>query len=446
MNQPNVVFIIADQHRWDFMGYEDNGVTVTPHLNRLARTGTVFRTAYCNSPLCCPSRASIAAGRYGMNTGCYTNLHELPPGTPTFVQQLRQSGYRTSVVGKTHMEIHAYNSDLTAESHRQLMDSLGWDEICEVSGNGMLRSGITCAYSQFLKAEGVFADVVRFYEKWHYFMEKAKGGDPSFFCHEWPLSEEYQETAFIGQRALAWLQQRDRTEPFFLHLGFAGPHSPIEPFPTYLDLYRQRTETPAWGNDNPPDWLASARRGYRAMISQIDHYVGKLYDCIATQGDLDNTIFVYLADHGEMAGDHGLFGKTCFYEASMRVPLIVAGPGIQAQESGLLVEILDIGKTICELCGVSPHALDQGQSLASLLRGQTDTHRSTVYAEMGCDKMLRDERYKLMWGAPESDPRQLGRLHLDNPVNIPPSPYKLYDLWKDPHELNDLAAVVTTGK
>ena len=441
MNRPNIVFIIADQHRWDFIGGGANGVTYTPNLDRLARQGVHFNATYCTSPLCSPSRAALASGRYGMNTGCFTNLHELPAHTPSFVGQLRRAGYQTSAVGKTHMEIHAYDSDLTSERHRAFMDSLGWNEICEISGNGMLRTGIKCAYSEYLKQVGKFAEVVHFYENWHYFMEKEKGGDPNFACHEWPLPERYQETAFVGQRSLEWLEERDRSRPFLLHVGFAAPHSPIEPFPAYMDLYRDRPETEPWGNVDPPSWLADGRRGYRAMISQVDFYVGQIYDSIVDQGILDNTIFIYCADHGEMAGDQGLDGKTCFYEASVRVPLIVTCPLVHSQQKcSALVEILDLGKTICDLCSVDVHPLDQGRSLVPILRGQSQSHRNTVYAEMGCDKMLRDERYKLMWGAPDQDTRKLGRLHLDKPVNIPPSPCRLYDLQEDPHELRDLAA------
>ena len=91
MPQPNVVFIIADQHRWDFVGWQSNGVTHTPNLDRLAEMGTIFRRCYTTSPLCCPSRAAIASGRYGANSGCFTNLHELPPGTPSFVSQFLKS-------------------------------------------------------------------------------------------------------------------------------------------------------------------------------------------------------------------------------------------------------------------------------------------------------------------------------------------------------------------
>ena len=177
------------------------------------------------------------------------------------------------------------------------------------------------------------------------------------------------------------------------------------------------------------------------MISHIDHYVGRIYDTLAQQDALGDTLVVYTADHGEMAGDHGRFGKTCFYEGSVRVPLLFAGPGVRAgRDSDALVELVDLGRTIGDLCGVEPHALDQGRSLADVLAGRRQGHRETLYAEMGCDRMLFDGRHKLMWGDPGSDHRTLGRLHLDKPVDIPPSPPRLYDLLADPHEANDLAA------
>jgi arylsulfatase A-like enzyme len=277
-------------------------------------------------------------------------------------------------------------------------------------------------------------------------MDKERNGDHSFVPHEWPLASELQETAFVGDRAVEWLRRWNEDGPFFLHVGFAAPHSPIEPAPGFMDLYRDRPETLPWGVEATTNWLLQGRRGYRAMISQVDHYVGRIYECLSERGLLDNTIVVYTADHGEMAGHHGLFGKTCFYEPSVRVPLVVAGPGILPnQESPALVELVDLGKTLCDLCSVEPHTLDQGRSLAPTLRGLkrddggASRLRETVYAEMGCDKMIRDRRYKLMWGDPISDTRKLGRLHLDKPVNIPPSPSRLYDLETDPHEVRDLS-------
>jgi len=440
MVQPNVVFVIDDQHRWDFMGYGSNGVTHTPNLDLLAETGTRFSTACCTSPLCCPSRAAIASGRYGVGTGCFTNLHELPPGTPSFVQQFRSAGYRTAAVGKTHMQIHAYDADYTSGAHREYMDSLGWDDICEISGNGMLRQGLSCAYSEFLKASGVFWDVLAFYEKWHYFMDTEREGDPGFVCHEFPLEEAYHETAFVTQQAVDWLGKRERSKPFLLHVGYAAPHSPIEPMPRTMDLYREAPEAEPSDNPEPARWLPNGRRGYRAMITEVDQGVGRIVEHLRAEGELDNTVFVFTADHGELAGDHRGFGKTNFYEPAVRVPLIFQGPGVlQGQASDALAEVIDVGATLCELCGVSPHGLDQGRSLVPVLTGASRTHRDSLYAEMGCDRMLRDARYKLMWGDPRLDRRELGRLHLDKPVDIPPSPCRLFDLAEDPQECHDLS-------
>jgi choline-sulfatase len=122
------------------------------------------------------------------------------------------------------------------------------------------------------------------------------------------------------------------------------------------------------------------------------------------------------------------------------VPLLFAGPGIRpGQHGAALAETLDIGCTLCDLAGVAPHALDQGRSLAPVLRGERTTHRDTVYSEMGCDRLLRDGRYELMWGEPRFDSRKLGRLHLDKPVSIAPSPAGHYDLAEDPREGRNLA-------
>ena len=442
MPRPNVVFVMSDQHRWDFMGYEPGGVTFTPNLDEMGRGGVIFRAAYSTSPLCSPSRAAIASGRYGMNSGCFTNLHELPPGSPSFVQQFREAGYRTAAVGKTHMEIHAYDSDLTGAKHRAYMDSLGWDDnTYEICGGQMIRAGIRCAWSEFLRRTGRFDDLARFYGHWGYFMDTGRKADHAFVVHEFPFDEELKECTFVGSSAVKWLEGRDRSKPFLLHVGFCGPHSPIEPLKRFMDLYRDRPEPAPWGWPDAPDWLLDGRRGYRAMISEIDEWVGKIRRCLAGQGELDNTVFVFTSDHGEMAGDHHRFDKICFYEGSVRVPLILAGPGIVPQPpSPARTEILDIGKTLCELCGVPPHGLDQGRSLVPVLSGAAKKHRETVFAETGCDRMLFDGRHKLMWGDPGSDTRKLGRMHLNRPVTVPPSPPRLYDLVGDPHEEHDLAA------
>ena len=464
MRRPNIVFILSDQHRWDFMGYENAGVTFTPNLDVLGETGVTFRSAYCTSPLCSPSRAAIALGRSAIHSGCFTNLHEPPPGSPSWVGQLRAAGYRTMAVGKTHMEIHAYDADYTSPEHLAYMDSLGWDDTCEVSGSGMLKTGIRCAYSEFLKREGVFEDVLAFYKRWRYFMDPGSGELREFECQEWPFDERFHESRFIADRATAWLQENAATGPFLLHVGFAAPHSPIEPLPRFMNLYRDRkgggtgapppnmdawrgscpatndAEPLPWGVDACEPRMLNGRRGYRAMISEIDECVGRIRALLANLGVLEDTLFVYTADHGDMAGDFGLTGKVCFFEGSVHVPLVISGPGVAGgPKSDAFVEGIDLGKTLCELCSVEPHDLDEGLSFLPVLSRERDTHRECVVSTMGCDRMIFDGKWKLMWGDPLLDERKLGRLHLDKPANIPPSPPRLYDLESDPHELCDLA-------
>ena len=439
-SQPNVVFIVSDQHRWDFIGYEDNGVTFTPELDALAEEGVVFGGAYCTAPLCSPSRAAIALGRYGMNSGCFTNLHEPSPHSPSFVDELRSAGWRTSCIGKTHMEIHAYDADYTSERHKAYMRSLGWDDVCDVAGAMLIKTGIRCEWSEWLRRQGKFMDVVNFYTRhWSYFMDKVRKQTDGFEAHEWELDETYRVDRFIFDRSMEWLTDHARKGPFFLHVGFIGPHEPEEPLSRYMDLYRDREEALPWGVETCSPVRLNGRRGYRAWISELSNYVGQLRGRVSELGLADNTIFIFTADHGEMAGDHGRLGKTMFFEGSMRVPMIFAGPGVpRGKRSDAFVELIDLGKTVCDLCGVPSHVLDQGRSLAPILRGERETHRDTVYAEMGCDRMIRDERYKLHWGDPISDTRKLGRLHLDKPVTIPASPGRLYDLQEDPHELHNL--------
>ena len=281
MSGPNVVFILGDQHRWDFIGYADSGATITPKLDAMTGSGRAFANAYCTAPLCCPSRAAIASGRYGSSSGCFTNLHQLPPGSDSFVRRFRDAGYRTAASGKTHMEIHAYDSDLTGESHRAYMDSLGWDDICEVSGAMMIRAGLRCAYSERLREIGMPEKIVRFYNQWGYFMDAERKADHAFLHHEWPFEEELHETARIARNAIDWLGRRDRSQPFMLYVGFAAPHSPIEPLGRLMDLYRDRPEPAPHHWADAPDWVLDGRRGYRAMITEIDEWVGRLRKALA---------------------------------------------------------------------------------------------------------------------------------------------------------------------
>jgi arylsulfatase A-like enzyme len=346
------------------------------------------------------------------------------------------------------MEIHAFDSDLTSASHRAYMDSLGWSEIHEISGS-MMRTGIRCAYSEFLRGEHMLEPVIRYHRNWHYFMENKADGDPAHVVHEWPFEERFDESRFVTDKALHWLRARTEQAPFFLQIGYYQPNHPRDPLPRFFRQYRIDEEPlPGGARTVPPEEFMRSRLSYRAEISQLDEYIGQIHDWLLESGEIENTVLIYTSDHGcsmyERYGrDDVLSGEayTNFFEGAVHVPLIFTGTGIpKGVRSPALVETLDIGRTLCDWARVSPHALDQGKSLGSLLRGETEEHRRDVVSFMGCDQMLFDGRYKLMWGDPKADRRNLGMLHLDKPVDITASPARLYDLQTDPHETRDLIA------
>ncbi|HBE03048.1 MAG TPA: hypothetical protein DC049_11335 [Spirochaetia bacterium] len=444
----NIVLIMADAHRGDFLGCLDNNVTSTPHLDRIAEKGALFTNAFCTAPLCCPSRQAIVSGGYPSNTGCFTNLHQLPAHTPTFLSELVRAGYHTVLAGKSHMEIHAFNSDLTSRSHAEYMKTLGWNELYEISGS-MLRTGIRCAYSEFLRDSGMLSEVLTYHRKWHYFMDSPSSGDPAYIVHPWPFDEHFDESRFVTDQAVNWLKQYSGSKPFFMQVGYYQPNHPRDPLPRFLEKYQnQKAPFPGGAQISVPEKYLASRTSYRAEISQIDEYAGEIFGLLEKKNMLDNTFFIYTSDHGcslyERYGHPELFGGEAyanFFQAAVHVPLLAAGGGFnEKRKITALTETIDLGKTICELAGIESHRFDQGKSLIPLLSGKIDQHRNSIYSEMACDRMLFNGKYKLMRGDPLSDKRLLWKAaHLDRPVNITPSVIRLFDLKNDPYETCDLA-------
>ena len=264
---------------------------------------------------------------------------------------------------------------------------------------------------------------------WRYFMDTTSTGDPVFACHPWTLPERQHLTSFVGNRGrgMARPLDPDAGQPFFLHVGFLAPHSPTMPPPDYFVRTGCDGDAPR-GVADPKPWLADARRGYRAMITHLDRYVGAIRECLAERGLLENTIIVYTADHGEMAGDHGApirprsSRRACASRSSSP-----AQGSRRATTARARRDARRRAHAVRPVRRGAPRARP-GASLAPLLPARRDTHRETVYVEMGCDRMLRTERHKLLWGEPSFDRRSSGRLHLDKPVEHPTQPRALFDL------------------
>lgn len=455
MNQtPNVIFIISDHHRFDYLGCEGADFIHTPNLDQLAARGTRLSSMYSTTPLCVPQRIAITAGRYPHNTGCFTNRHPVDPSIPTFLHQLRAAGVHTAMIGKFHHHVHVLDADFIG--HEEDLHQLGYDMVHETSGKqGVSSIRCHCRFAEFLQEQGLLES----YREW-----TGTWGNKRAVNEPWPFAEDTTQDAYIARKAIEFLEKAPQNQPFYLHLGFVGPHPQFDAPERFREPYRQ-VEPPApvgWippeesAERNPPQMSGRFRdnleernktwRAFAACITEVDHYVGEVLKALETRGLAENTLVFYTSDHGEMIGDHGRGGKAVFYEPSVHVPFIAAGPGIPSgRKVEALAELLDIGRTACDFQGAEPHNLDQGFSMRPVLCGEQNSGRETVFAEMGSDKMLYDGHYKLLYGDLLRDTRTHYRGPPFNgpafgrPVNLPPDRIALFDLIEDPHELNNLA-------
>jgi arylsulfatase A-like enzyme len=377
--RPHVVFLFADDQRPDTIGALGNPHIQTPTLDALARSGTVFRNAYClgaNQPaVCTPSRNMLLSGRaYFRWQG-----NQAEPDRPNFPTAMKAAGYETYHHGKRGN---------TSPAIQALFD-----------------------HNHYVKDE---AD--------------RTGGEPG---------------KEIVDAAIAFLKGRSEDKPLFMYLAFSGPHDPRVAAQKYLDQYDRgkiplpKNFRPLHPFNNGEQFVRDellaefprtkdeVRRHlheYYATITAMDHHIGRLLAELKQNGMYENTIFVYSADHGLAIGSHGLMGKQNLYEDGMRVPLIFSGPGIPPGETQALAYLYDIFPTICELAGGAvPPGLD-GKSLRPVIAGEQSGVRDSLFlAYRDVQRAVRDERYKLI-RYPQ--------------VNVT----QLFDLQEDPHELHNLAA------
>ena len=446
---PNVVVIMADQHRADLLGCAGDRGVITPALDQLASEGVRFTRVNCQGPLCMPARASFVTERYVRDHGVYTNWAEVASESPTYVKALRESGYHSAMIGKAHLyrdETHtaAHVDDLAGR-----LQALGFDEVLE-SGD-KFSTGMPNRYTDALRDRGLL-DVYR-----THIADRSYQGDnetganatkriPMWDSTPLPLPLDAYIDAWQGEQAVRWIDAYDRDRPFFAFVGFPGPHDPWDapadavrrydgvevsrPTSTrrpeldgtgaygrllkaFLDLSDTSTMTDAA--------IAGMRRAYCADISVIDHAVGRIVERLAQRGLLENTWVIYTSDHGEMGGNHGLMSKCVLYEPAVRVPLIIRPPGgctprtITAQ-----VEHLDVPATIREIAGAPPVPASEGRSLLGCFGDEAPPAREVSVSENWGFALFETERYKLV---------------VDEDAM---SPCQLFDLAEDPHEDENL--------
>ncbi|MBT5773035.1 MAG: choline-sulfatase [Dehalococcoidia bacterium] len=418
--QPNILLVMADQLSAKALPAYGHEVVQAPALSALADEGVVFENAYCNSPLCGPSRSSMLTGQLPHRVGAYDNASELPASQPTFAHYLRLNGYRTALSGKMHFvgpdQLHGYEERLTTDVYPS---DFGWTP-------------------NWAEPEAK----VRFQD-----MQNVLEAGPAARTMQIDYDDEaaYQANRWLYDRA------RDRDgRPFMLTVSFTSPHDPYVAQPEFWDLYQdEEIDLPSVGPIPPEEMdahsrrihehfsvgeatvteevLRRARHGYYAAISYVDSKIAELMETLKRSGLSDDTIVIFTADHGDMMGERGLFYKKTFFEWSARVPLLVHAPGRFApRRVGAPVSLVDLLATLQELGGgASEEVLEtDGSSLVGLMEGRDEGPPLVAgeYLSEGVFEptfMLRMGQYKLLYS------------EVDPPV--------LFDLVDDPLELIDLS-------
>lgn len=428
-SKPNILFIMDDQHRFDFLGCAGADYLNTPNIDRLAAMGVRFSNCFTNAPVCSPARIALATGLQPSRIGSLNNSSFLPLSTPTHYQIFRDNGYYVGCNGK--LDLAKPESFNGVNGDRPCTFAYGFTHPEE--NEGKMHAGGSAQprgpYGLMLQEKGE-------YQKFHedYKLRSSKGWNYGV-SHDSVLDTEDFEDIYIGRRAAQWIEDVPGDFPFYYFVSFVGPHDPFDPPTEYADRYRNADVPPAItdSGEGKPEWIkrrmrkemdaeeiSITRRQYCASIEAIDNGIGLILDALEKKGIIKNTVIVFTSDHGEMLGDHGLYAKSVPYESSIHVPLIIAGPGIDGERvSDAIVELIDCNATVCELAGLTPTPNIDAQSVVPILKKETDSHRDEAVSMLNNFRCIRTKRYKF--------------IENQNDIN------ELYDLQNDPWELTNIA-------
>ena len=413
-NKPNILLIMSDEHAPMFSGPYGHPLVQTPHMDRLADDGVTFTNAYCNSPLCMPSRMSFMTGRYIHHIGAWDNAAPLRPDAVTWAHLLRDVGYDVVLSGKQHFggmdQLHGFSAQLARDLHAERQHGLtDWDKGTPPASR-----------------------------PWQGLAQAGPG-----------TTTEIEVDDLAEEAALTYLQDSARQEqPWALNVSFIAPHFPLVVPQRFWDLYPldeidlpnipeghldnqhpvyQRMRSMFGCVDFPEDLVRRARAGYYGLITYLDEKIGNLLLTLEETGQLENTVVIYTSDHGEMNGEHGMWRKSNFYEASVRVPLQIMFPDRVSVDKRIdeIVSLVDLTATLVDIAG--GHSLSQfdGDSLMALMEGNVTDWKDFAFSEYlahGVQRpmaMLRKGRYKFNYS--------LG------------DPPELYDINDDSGEFHNLA-------
>ncbi|MCW5910778.1 MAG: sulfatase [Cyclobacteriaceae bacterium] len=434
----NVIFILSDDHRFDFMGFTGKVPWLqTPAMDRLSKEGIYFKNAFVTTALCSPSRASILTGLYSHTHTVVDNIAPAPDSLIYFPRYLQEAGYQTSFFGKWHM------------GGEEDDPRPGFDHWESFKGQGVY-------YNPKLNING----------------KQMEYGDSIYI------------TDLLTDHALDWLKNRNTEKPFFLYLSHKAVHAEFQPAKRHRGSYRnekieyppsfqtsdqavkgklsmmplKKEQAPLRGNDyygegRTPDWQKMQRESWHGVdymyhgemdfesfykrycetLRAVDESVARMLDYLDEQGLAESTLVIYMGDNGFSFGEHGLIDKRHFYEESAKIPFLIRCPEIFAGGKTLdpMIQNIDVAPTILEVAGIQKPPHMQGRSIIPVLQGRQENWRDKIFYEYYWEydfpqtptmHGVRTDRYKLI------------RYHGIWDTN------ELYDLQEDPHEMNNLIA------
>jgi len=430
--KPSIVLIYSDQHRGDTLGCVGHPVVITPNLDRIAREGVIFRRCYTNSPLCVPARASLISGQYVNVHGAWDNSAPADRYGPSHVRNIRDAGYHTALVGKTHL--------LTDE---QGLGDWGYEDTTEVHST-LATTRTRNAWTQHLAEKGLldaYSESILEYNRVNWSFTRMPWREPPA-----PIPTEDHVDNFVGRKAVEWIRSYEDDRPFYLQVLFPGPHPPFNSAPEYRALYRpERMPVGILESPEPPiapyvdyvmKWSAPLqemtplqmqllRTFYYAKVTMIDERIGDILKALEETGRLGNTWIIYTSDHGENLGDHRLNQKVVFYESAIHVPFLIRPPGgVTGWQTDGLTDHLDLVNTLLDIAGAGSLDHCDGRSLVTKVQagpeaGDAQTGKERIFSEVAGYSMVYTGRHKLAVDAKTGHQ------------------VEFYDLKEDPDELRN---------
>ena len=438
---PNILWICTDQQRFDTLRSFGNPHARTPHLDQLVAEGTSFSNAFCQSPVCAPSRASFLTGRYPRTTRCRQNGQSIPPDELLVSTMFKRAKYYCGLAGKLHL---ASCSDGKLEKRTDDgYDDFSWSHHPQPDWEENV-------YTQWLREKG---------QDWH----DLQGEEISPFVKVGPPAE-FHQTTWCAEKTIDFIREK-KDCPWFFSFNCFDPHHPFDPPADYLSRFRvedmplpsthpdeedsktsfQRLDR-IWAHDNPGEFHTAEmtdldRRqvyaAYLAMVALIDDQVGRILEALEASGQAEDTLVVFMSDHGEMLGDHGIYFKgPHFYDCQLRVPLVMRWPGggiVQNRRIEGMIELIDLAPTFLDAAGLAIPQRVQGRSILPMLRGGEEIEycRKQVYAEY-YNSWTHNDAYGTML---RTDSEKIVVYHGTDQgefYDLESDPEEFFNLWNNP--------------